>query len=55
MSQVSVASYTYNSSCTGGKDQEDHSLKPAPSKEFVRPHLKKKTHHKKGLAEWLKQ
>jgi hypothetical protein len=33
--------------------QENHSSKPALGKQFKRPYLEK-THHKKGLAEWLK-
>jgi hypothetical protein len=28
-------------------------LKPAQGKKFMRPYLEK-THHKKGLVEWLK-
>jgi hypothetical protein len=39
-----------------GRDQENHSLKPAWAK-FVRAYLKKKKkkkNHKKGLVEWLK-
>jgi hypothetical protein len=35
-----------------GRDQEDHS-QSQPGKEFARPYLNK-THHKKGLVEWLK-
>jgi hypothetical protein len=33
--------------------QEDHISKPAPTNSLWDPILKK-THHKKGLAEWLK-
>jgi hypothetical protein len=31
-----------NPSYSGGRDQEDHGLNPAPGKQFVRPYLKKK-------------
>jgi hypothetical protein len=33
-----------NPSYSGGRDQEDHSLKPAPGKQFVRSYLKKPFH-----------
>jgi hypothetical protein len=46
--------HTYNPSYSGGRDQEDHGLKPAPDKQFSRSHLKN-TQHKAGLMEWLKQ
>jgi hypothetical protein len=39
VSQVPVAR-AYYPSYPGGRDQEDHSSKPAPGK-FVRPYLKK--------------
>jgi hypothetical protein len=42
-----------NPSYSGGRDPEDHSLKPTPGKEFAKPCLQK-THQNKGLAEWLK-
>jgi hypothetical protein len=41
--QVPVA-YTCNPSSSGGRDQEDHGLKP--DKQFKRPYLEK-THYKK--------
>jgi hypothetical protein len=41
--------HTCNPSYSGGRDQEDHGLKPA---RCTRPYLEK-THHKKGLVEWL--
>jgi hypothetical protein len=43
-----------NPSYSRGRDQEDRGSKPAPGKQFVRPSLKK-TLHKKGLVEWLKE
>jgi hypothetical protein len=42
--------YACNLSYSGGRDQEDQSLKSAGAN---RPYLEK-THHKKGLVEWLK-
>jgi hypothetical protein len=51
---ASVA-HAYNSSNSGGRDQENPGSKPAPGKAFSRPYLKKKKNHKKGLAEWLKR
>jgi hypothetical protein len=53
-----TAVHTYNSSYSGSRDQEDHSSKPTPGKQFMTPYLKK-THHKNragGVApvvEWL--
>jgi hypothetical protein len=45
--------HTYNPSYSGSTDQEDEGSKPAPSKYFRRPYLKK-NQHKTGLTEWLK-
>jgi hypothetical protein len=42
-----------NPSYSDGRDQEDHSSKPALGKQFERPYLEKQN-HKKGLVEWLK-
>jgi hypothetical protein len=42
-----------NPSYSGGRDQEDHGLKPAQANSSARPYLEK-TFHKKGLVEWLK-
>jgi hypothetical protein len=42
-----------NPSYSGGRDQEDHGLKPALGKNFVRSNLEN-TKHKKVLAGWLK-
>jgi hypothetical protein len=42
-----------NPSYSGGRDQEDHHLKPAPGKWFVRHYLEN-TQHKTGFVEWLK-
>jgi hypothetical protein len=44
-----------NPSYSGCRDEEDASLKPAWANSSRDPILKKKkTHHKKGLVEWLK-
>jgi hypothetical protein len=48
-----LVAHAYNPSYSGGGDQEDNGLKPAPGKQFSRPYLKK-THHKNGLVGWLK-
>jgi hypothetical protein len=48
-SQVLVA-HAYNPSYSVGRDQEDHSLKPALVNSSRDPILKK-THHQKGLVE----
>jgi hypothetical protein len=45
--------HAYNSSYTGGRDQEDHSLKPAWANISQDPTLKK-TLHKKRLMGQLK-
>jgi hypothetical protein len=42
--------HAYNLSYSGGRDQEDHSSKPAQAKSAF---LKKKCITKKGLLEWL--
>jgi hypothetical protein len=49
---VAVA-HAYKPSNSGGRDQEDHSSKPAWANSSTDPILKK-TFHKKGLVEWLK-
>jgi hypothetical protein len=51
-SQVLVT-HAYYPSYSGGRDQEDCSSKPAQANSSTRPYLEK-THHKKGLVEWLK-
>jgi hypothetical protein len=51
-SQVLVA-HTYNSSHSGGRDQEDQGSKPVTVNNLQDPILKK-TYHEKGLEEWLK-
>jgi hypothetical protein len=43
----------YNPSFSGGRDQEDQGSKPAWENSSQNP-ISKNTHHKKGLAEWLK-
>jgi hypothetical protein len=53
-SQEPVA-YAYNPSYAGGRDQEDCGSKPAWANSSQDPDpISKKTHHKKGLVEWLK-
>jgi hypothetical protein len=51
LSQALVA-HTCNPSYSGGRDQEDQGSKPVQANN-LRPYLEK-THHKKGLVEWLK-
>jgi hypothetical protein len=51
-SWVPVA-HAYNPSYSGGRDQEDLSSKPAQENSSQDLYLKK-THHNKGLVEWLK-
>jgi hypothetical protein len=52
--------HDYNPSYSGGRDQEDHSLKPVPGKEFLRPYLEKNLSQKKkkkragGVAQVVK-
>jgi hypothetical protein len=45
--------HAYNPSYSGGGDQGTHGSKPAWANSPRDPILKK-THHKKGLVEWLK-
>jgi hypothetical protein len=50
-----IVAHACNPSYSGGRDQEDHSLKLVP-RERVRETLSRtKVITKKGLAEWLKQ
>jgi hypothetical protein len=51
-SQAPVA-HACNPSYSGGRDQEDCGLKPAWANSSERPYLEK-THHIKGLVEWLR-
>jgi hypothetical protein len=44
--------HTSHLNYSAGRDQEDHGLKPAQGKQYVRPYLKKK--YKAGFVEWLK-
>jgi hypothetical protein len=47
--------HTCNLSYSGGRDQENHSSRPAQEKKKkkkVRPYLKN-TQHKRGLAKWF--
>jgi hypothetical protein len=48
-----LVAHAYNASYSGGRDQEDHSLKPAWVNNSVIPYLKK-PFTKIGLVEWLK-
>jgi hypothetical protein len=50
--QVPVA-HTCNPSYSGGRDQEDHNMKPTQANSSG-DLSSKKTLHKKGLVEWLK-
>jgi hypothetical protein len=50
--QVPVA-HSCIPSYSGGRDQQDLGLKPVQTNSSQDPILKK-THHKKGLVEWLK-
>jgi hypothetical protein len=49
-----LVAHAYNPSYSGGRDQEDHGLKPAWANSSQDPILKKKKIRKKGLVEWLK-
>jgi hypothetical protein len=48
-----TVAHTCNPSYSGGRDQEDRGSKPAQFNSSRDPILKK-THHQKGLVEWLK-
>jgi hypothetical protein len=48
-----LVAHTWNPSYSGGRDQEDRSLKPAWANNSRDPILKK-PNTKKGLMEWLK-
>jgi hypothetical protein len=45
--------YAYNPSYSGGRESGGLRFEASPGKLFMRPYLEK-THHKKGLVEWLK-
>jgi hypothetical protein len=47
--QLAPVAHTCNPSYSGGRDQEDHSLKLIPGKQFMRPYLEKNP-SKKGLV-----
>jgi hypothetical protein len=47
-----LVAHIYNPSYSEGRDLEHCGLKPTWAKYVPRPYLKK-THHKKGLVEWL--
>jgi hypothetical protein len=48
-----LVTHACNPSYSGDRDQEDWDAKPFQAKSSRDPILKK-THHKKGLVEWLK-
>jgi hypothetical protein len=48
-----LVAHTYNPGYSRCRDQEDHGSKPAQENSSQDP-ISKKTHHKKGLVEWLK-
>jgi hypothetical protein len=48
-----LVTHICNPSYSGGRDQEDRYWKQAWAKNSARSYLEK-THHKKGMAQWLK-
>jgi hypothetical protein len=46
-----LVAHAYDSSYSGGRNQEDHSLKPTQANSLQDPI--EKTHHRKGLVEWF--
>jgi hypothetical protein len=52
--KLAPVAHTFNPSYSGGRDQEDHSLKLSRANSLQDPVSKKKTFHKKGMVEWLK-
>jgi hypothetical protein len=50
---ISQVAHACNPSYSGGRDQGDHGSKLPQANSLKDPSLKK-THHRKGLAEWLK-
>jgi hypothetical protein len=48
-----LVAHACNPSYSGGRDQEDQGSKPAWVNSSRNP-ISKKTHHRKGLVEWLK-
>jgi hypothetical protein len=49
-----LVAHTYNPSYSGGRDQEDCSLKPDQANNSQNPISKKKTFTKIRLVEWIK-
>jgi hypothetical protein len=47
-----LVDHACNPSYSGGRDQEDLGSKPTQANSLQDP-ISKKTHHKKGLVEWL--
>jgi hypothetical protein len=48
-----LVAHACNPNYLGGRDQENHSLRPAQANSSGGP-IWKNTQHKKGLVEWLK-
>jgi hypothetical protein len=48
-----LEAHTCNPRYSGGRNEEKCSLKPAQANSFQDPILRK-THHQRGLVEWLK-
>jgi hypothetical protein len=46
-----LVAQTYNPSNSGGRDQEDHGLKPAPANSSKRPYLEKTQKKTGGVAQ----
>jgi hypothetical protein len=52
-SELGVSDSRLYPSYSGGRDQEDRNSRPTWANSSQDP-ISKKTHHKKGLVEWLK-
>jgi hypothetical protein len=50
---MQLQAHACSSSYSGGREQKDRGSKPAQASSS-RDHILEKTHHKKGLVEWLK-
>jgi hypothetical protein len=52
MASQALVSHAYNPSYSGGRNQEDHGLKPAWTNSSLRPYLKNKSHKRaSGVAQ----
>jgi hypothetical protein len=49
LKELVPVAHTCNPSYSGGRDQEEQGMKPAPGKQFKRPYLKS-TQYKKGIG-----